>query len=48
VVEAGRRAGLALLELRERLVDAEWVGQNPRMASHSGNPVSFAIVSSRG
>jgi SAM-dependent methyltransferase len=43
-VEAGRRASLSLLELRERLVDAEWVRQNPRMASHAGQPVSFATV----
>jgi SAM-dependent methyltransferase len=46
-VEAERRAGLALLELREQLVDAEWVGQNHRMASHAGHPVSFAIVWAR-
>jgi SAM-dependent methyltransferase len=46
-VEAGRRAGLSLLELRERLVDAEWVRQNPRMASHAGQPVSFAMVWAR-
>ncbi|MFL5269062.1 MAG: class I SAM-dependent DNA methyltransferase [Stellaceae bacterium] len=43
-VEAGRRASLSLLELREPLVDAEWVRQNPRMASHAGQPVSFAMV----
>jgi SAM-dependent methyltransferase len=43
-VEAGRRARLSLLELRERLVDAEWVRQNPRMASHAGQPVAFAMV----
>jgi SAM-dependent methyltransferase len=46
-IEAGRRAGLALLELREQLVDAEWVGQNQRMASHAGQPVSFAMVWAR-
>lgn len=49
-IEAGRRAGLALLELREQLVDAEWVRQNrrlfgePRLAGHVGHPVSFAMV----
>jgi len=49
-IEAGRRAGLSLLELREQLVDAEWVEQNrrlfgePRLASHVGHPVSFAMV----
>jgi SAM-dependent methyltransferase len=50
-IEAGRRAGLALLELREQLVDADWVKQlgskfpaDRRLASHVGHPVSFAIV----
>ena len=49
-VAAGRRAGLALLELRERLVDAEWIGENqrrfgePRLAGHLDHPVSFAMV----
>jgi SAM-dependent methyltransferase len=49
-VQAGRRAGLALVELREQLVDAEWVGENrrlfgePRLARHVGHPVSFAMV----
>ena len=46
-VTAGRHAGLSLLELREQLVDPEWVGQNPRMASHAGQPVSFAMVWAR-
>jgi len=41
---------LALLELREQLVDAEWIRENqrlfgePRLASHLGQPVSFAMV----
>ena len=49
-IQAGRGAGLTLLELREQLVDAEWVGQNrrlfgePRLADHVGHPVSFAMV----
>jgi SAM-dependent methyltransferase len=49
-IEAGRRAGLIVLELHEQLVDAEWVEQNrrlfgePRMAAHVGHPVSFAMV----
>ena len=49
-IQAGRRAGLTLLELREQLVDAEWVGENrrlfgePRVASHVGHPISFAMV----
>jgi hypothetical protein len=35
------------MELREQLVDAEWVEENrrrfgePRLASHVGHPVSF-------
>jgi SAM-dependent methyltransferase len=49
-VQAGRRTGLSLLEMREQLVDAEWVRENqrlfgePRLASHVGHPVSFAMV----
>jgi SAM-dependent methyltransferase len=49
-IQAGRRAGLTLLELREQLVDAEWVEENrrlfgeARLASHVGHPVSFAMV----
>jgi len=52
-IAAGRRAGLALLELREQLVDAEWIRENqrlfgePRLASHLGHPVSFAMVWAR-
>jgi ubiquinone/menaquinone biosynthesis C-methylase UbiE len=49
-IQAGRRAGLTLLELHEQLVDAEWVAENrrlfgeARLASHVGHPVSFALV----
>jgi hypothetical protein len=46
-VEIGQRAGLSLVELREQLVDAEWVGQNPLMANHAGQPVSFGTVWAR-
>jgi ubiquinone/menaquinone biosynthesis C-methylase UbiE len=52
-VAAGCGAGLALLELREQLVDAEWIRENqrlfgePRLASHLGHPVSFAMVWAR-
>jgi SAM-dependent methyltransferase len=52
-IQAGRRAGLALLELREQLVDAEWVRQNrrefgeDRLKSHLGQPVSFAMAWAR-
>jgi hypothetical protein len=49
-IQTGCRAGLALMELREQLVDAEWVAENwrlfgePRLASHVGHPISFAMV----
>jgi SAM-dependent methyltransferase len=52
-IAAGRGAGLALLELREQLVDAEWIQENqrlfgePRLAGHLGQPVSFAMVWAR-
>jgi hypothetical protein len=52
-IRAGRSAGLALLELREQLVNEEWVRTNqrlfgePRLASHLGHPVSFAMVWAR-
>ena len=52
-VQAGCGAGLTLLELREQLVDGQWVGQNrllfgePRLESHLGHPVSFAMVWAR-
>jgi len=42
-----RLESLTLVELREQLVDAEWVGENrrlfgePRLASHVGHPISF-------
>jgi SAM-dependent methyltransferase len=49
-VQSGCRVGLSLLEMREQLVAAEWVEENrrlfgePRLASHVGHPVSFAMV----
>jgi hypothetical protein len=52
-IRAGRTVGLALLELREQLVNEEWVGTNlrpfgePRLAAHLGNPVSFGMVWAR-
>ena len=52
-VQAGCGAGLTLWELREQLVDAEWVEENrrlfgePRLACHVGHPVSFAMVWAR-
>jgi hypothetical protein len=44
---------LALLALREQLVDAEWTRENqrlfgePRLAGHLGHPVSFAMAWAR-
>jgi SAM-dependent methyltransferase len=52
-VAAGCGAGLSLLELREQLVDADWIGENqrlfgePRLAGHLDHPVSFAMVWAR-
>jgi SAM-dependent methyltransferase len=43
-VSAGRAVGWELLELQERLVDAEWVTARPEMRRHEGQPVSFAAV----
>src|SRR6266404_4287017 len=52
-VAVGCAAGLSLLELREQLVDAEWIRENqqlfgePRLAGHLGQPVSFAMLWAR-
>jgi hypothetical protein len=52
-IAAGCGVGLALLELRDQLVDAEWIQENQRLfgelrlASHLGHPVSFAIAWAR-
>ena len=52
-IAAGCGAGLSLRELREQLVDAEWIRENqrlfgePRLANHVGHPVSFAMVWAR-
>jgi hypothetical protein len=52
-IRARRTAGLALLELREQLVEKEWVGTNQRPfwragpANHSDHPVSFGMVWAR-
>lgn len=43
-VSAARRADLQLVELRERLVDEEWVADQPTMARYLHRPVSFAAV----
>ena len=52
-IALGRKNGLTLLELHEGFVDEAWVEQNelrfgePRLASHIGHPVSFAMAWSR-
>jgi SAM-dependent methyltransferase len=46
-VAAGLGAGLALAELRERLIDDEWVALKPKWERHRGHPISFAAVWSR-
>jgi SAM-dependent methyltransferase len=43
-VRAAHRAGLQLVELRERLVDEEWVAERPAMARYQNRPISFAGV----
>lgn len=43
-VAAGRRAGMALAEMHERLIDDDWIGSVPTMAKHRRQPVSFAMV----
>ncbi len=43
-VTAARRAGLALRELSERVVDPDWVARAPGYHRHVGRPVSFAMV----
>jgi SAM-dependent methyltransferase len=46
-VAAGLGAGLALAELRERVVDDEWVALKPKWERFRRHPVSFAFVWSR-
>ena len=43
-VAAGRGAGLALTELRERVIDDEWVALKPKWERFRGHPISFAAV----
>jgi len=43
-VVAARAVGLALIEMRERLVDDRWITLKPRWAKYRNHPVSFAMV----
>jgi len=43
-VAAGRAAGLGPAELRERVVDDEWVALKPNWERFRGHPISFAFV----
>jgi SAM-dependent methyltransferase len=43
-VAAARAADLALVELRERLVDDRWIARKPRWEPYRNHPVSFAMV----
>lgn len=43
-VAAGRAAGLELVELRERVVDDEWVALKPKWERFREHPISFAVL----
>jgi SAM-dependent methyltransferase len=43
-VKAARAAGLALLEMDEGLVDAEWLRVKPKWEKYLGQPISFSMV----
>ncbi len=43
-VDAASAAGWSLLELRERLVDEQWIAAQPSMGRYANLPVSFAMV----
>jgi hypothetical protein len=43
-VAAARAAGLALVEMRERLIDDRFIALKPRWAEYRLHPVSFATV----
>jgi SAM-dependent methyltransferase len=43
-VNAGTSLGLVLTEMRERIVDREWVSQAPSWERHLDKPASFAMV----
>jgi hypothetical protein len=43
-VAAARAAGLRLHDMRERLVDDEWIALKPRWEPMRGHPVAFAFA----
>lgn len=43
-VAAARDSGWTLLDLRERVVDPQWVEDHPNWQRHAGKPVSFVAV----
>jgi len=43
-VETGLKAGLQLIELKERFIDEAWVAALPNYGKHLHHPVSFAMV----
>jgi len=43
-IQAGRAAGWALAEMRERLIDDEWIALKPSWERHRGLPISAAYV----
>jgi SAM-dependent methyltransferase len=43
-VAAARAANLALVEMRERLVDDRWIARKPSWEPYRHHPVSFALV----
>jgi SAM-dependent methyltransferase len=43
-VDAGLSRGWVLGQLRERIVDEEWVGRNPSWSRHLHKPASFAMM----
>lgn len=47
-VGAARAAHLALVEMRERLIDDRWIALKPRWIPYRNHPVSFAIVWQKG
>lgn len=47
-VQAGLKAGLALREMHESLIDEEWIAQKPHWSRYLNRPVSFAMVWQKG
>jgi SAM-dependent methyltransferase len=43
-VQAARVAGWSLLEMREGLVDDEWLAKKPKWKPYQNRPISFAMV----